>query len=178
MSNSRKDLAKEIETKVIGHLESVNKAHLLVEHVAYSRLCVAYNRTGNVHAFLAEGTSERRNEHIDFDIARHWIADPVGLIYPPVSLSEFVEFEPGDRATEKALAKMLAANQVTVPPAPQGNDDVDWQNFFHDLLDLLKKSPVTKAMIRAELQAQAAAVDYELLIEEQESQTPLEDLDM
>lgn len=178
MSNSHKDLAKEIETRVIDYLESVNKAHPLIQHAAFDRICAAYNRDGDVCVFLSEGTSEQPEERVDYDIARNWIRDPVGQIYPSVSLPDFVEFEPDDHATAKALARMLEANQVAIPLAPRGNDDDDWQNFLDELIDVLKKSPATKAMIRAQLQAQAATVDYEQLIEEQESQNPLDDLDM
>lgn len=175
MSNFREVLAKESETKVIAYLGAVKKPHLLVQHAAFDRVCIAYNRTGNVHVFLAEEAGVHLKERVDFDIACDWITDPVGLIYPRVAVPEFDDCESGDHAAAKALAKVLTANQVNVPSAPEGDDETDWQNYLDDLVELLKTSPAAKAMIRAELQLQAASVDYELLIEEMESQIPYED---
>jgi len=168
MKKSRTALVRAINTHVTKYIDSLNRAKLLIEHAAFERLCVAYNCDGYVHVFLSEGTSEHPNERVDYDIARQRLAAPVSLIYPGVSLPDFVELEECDHAKEKALAQMLAANHVTVPSEPKGDDYGEWEAYFEELIDLLKKSPGTKAMIRARLQEATEWVDYELLLDEAE----------
>lgn len=169
MSKSRKALAKEIGTQVDKYIGSIDRAGLLIELAVFDRICVAYNREGRIHVFLSEGSREFPNKRVDYDIARYWIAAPVSLIYPSVFLCDFVPSEPDGKEPQKALAMALAENQVEVPPEPQSEDALEWQDYFDELIFVLKRSPATKAMIRAQLQEEARWVDYELLIEEEKN---------